>query len=575
MVRNISGNAEYIYKQSPVSRHTPFSSGLTNLIKALKVASNINRNTLYMRVHKESGFNIFYILIFLVLFASCTNNTNNNSKIISEIDNNQESYISHKDSLKIIKILGNLKTAYTENAEDLSELINNVEEDLEEIVPTSQLPEYYNKIGLIFFDKSNYIYAEEFFNKAYLIYKNDNKEIQAAQQLSNISVIKELSGKYDEAIDNCIKALEIFIENKDYISAAYTYNNIGVVYEQTHNTQKAVEYYKLALEIEEQDDSGASILTNIGVAYESNNDIDSALHYYKEALKAYETIDEEINTATVINNIGHIYLLKNNNDSAIQYFDKAMPIFKKNKNINGEVQTLKNMGEYYFRKKEYKKSKQILLKSMGLAENIQFPKTLSQISDLLSQVYEAVGNYKEANIYLKYHYTLKDSIFKAENIKQINTLEIKYKLREKEGNIKILNEENNSKRQKLKARNRLIISLVLLVIVIIGIAYFFRQRARQKLNQMELDIQKYILKIKDLDSIEKLEYEITSKEFSIKYELTERETEVLHLISEGMSNADIGKKIFVSTNTVKYHIKNIYLKLDVKNRVEALNKIKQ
>ena len=536
---------------------------------------NIDRSTLYMRVHKESGFNIFYILIFLVLFASCTNNTNNNSKIISEIDNNQESYISHKDSLKIIKILGNLKTAYTENAEDLSELINNVEEDLEEIVPTSQLPEYYNKIGLIFFDKSNYIYAEEFFNKAYLIYKNDNKEIQAAQQLSNISVIKELSGKYDEAIDNCIKALEIFIENKDYISAAYTYNNIGVVYEQTHNTQKAVEYYKLALEIEEQDDSGASILTNIGVAYESNNDIDSALHYYKEALKAYETIDEEINTATVINNIGHIYLLKNNNDSAIQYFDKAMPIFKKNKNINGEVQTLKNMGEYYFRKKEYKKSKQILLKSMGLAENIQFPKTLSQISDLLSQVYEAVGNYKEANIYLKYHYTLKDSIFKAENIKQINTLEIKYKLREKEGNIKILNEENNSKRQKLKARNRLIISLVLLVIVIIGIAYFFRQRARQKLNQMELDIQKYILKIKDLDSIEKLEYEITSKEFSIKYELTERETEVLHLISEGMSNADIGKKIFVSTNTVKYHIKNIYLKLDVKNRVEALNKIKQ
>ena len=96
----------------------------------------------------------------------------------------------------------------------------------------------------------------------------------------------------------------------------------------------------------------------------------------------------------------------------------------------------------------------------------------------------------------------------------------------------------------------------------------------QKLNKMESEIQKYILKIKDLHDVEKNEVEITSKEFSEKHDLTDRETEVLHLISRGMSNADIAEKIFVSTNTVKYHIKNIYLKLDVKNRVEALNKLK-
>jgi len=92
---------------------------------------------------------------------------------------------------------------------------------------------------------------------------------------------------------------------------------------------------------------------------------------------------------------------------------------------------------------------------------------------------------------------------------------------------------------------------------------------------MESDIQKYILRIRDLSNVEKIEPKITSDEFAMKYDLTEREKEVLQLISAGMSNADIGKKIFVSTNTIKYHIKNIYLKLDVKNRVEVLNKIKQ
>ncbi|MCD4789104.1 MAG: helix-turn-helix transcriptional regulator, partial [Bacteroidales bacterium] len=190
-------------------------------------------------------------------------------------------------------------------------------------------------------------------------------------------------------------------------------------------------------------------------------------------------------------------------------------------------------------------------------------------------VYKRSGKQKLALQFCENYYILKDSLTGIHVKEKIADLEIKHQTEKKQQEIELLNEENNTKRQKIKARNRLIISLVLLVIVIIGIANFFRQRARQKLNQMESDIQKYILKIKDLNSIEKDEPEITSKEFSIKYELTERETEVLHLISEGMPNADIGKKIFVSTNTVKYHIKNIYLKLDVKNRVEALNKIKQ
>lgn len=59
-----------------------------------------------------------------------------------------------------------------------------------------------------------------------------------------------------------------------------------------------------------------------------------------------------------------------------------------------------------------------------------------------------------------------------------------------------------------------------------------------------------------------------------KYELTERETEVLFLIGEGYMNAEIAEKMFVSINTVKTHTKNIFLKLDVRNRIEATRKTK-
>ncbi|HEX4457702.1 MAG TPA: response regulator transcription factor, partial [Polyangia bacterium] len=52
--------------------------------------------------------------------------------------------------------------------------------------------------------------------------------------------------------------------------------------------------------------------------------------------------------------------------------------------------------------------------------------------------------------------------------------------------------------------------------------------------------------------------------------LTEREREVLSLLAEGVSNRDIGGAIFISENTVKYHLKNIYSKLAVTGRVQAI-----
>jgi DNA-binding NarL/FixJ family response regulator len=51
--------------------------------------------------------------------------------------------------------------------------------------------------------------------------------------------------------------------------------------------------------------------------------------------------------------------------------------------------------------------------------------------------------------------------------------------------------------------------------------------------------------------------------------LSPRELEVLGLISKSYTNADIGKALFISEKTVKTHIKNIFEKLGVRNRVEA------
>ncbi|RXM40134.1 DNA-binding response regulator [Chryseobacterium sp. CH21] len=55
-------------------------------------------------------------------------------------------------------------------------------------------------------------------------------------------------------------------------------------------------------------------------------------------------------------------------------------------------------------------------------------------------------------------------------------------------------------------------------------------------------------------------------------ELTEREKEILELLSEGLLYKEIADKKCISIDTVKKHVGNIYRKLHVNNKVEAINK---
>ena len=54
--------------------------------------------------------------------------------------------------------------------------------------------------------------------------------------------------------------------------------------------------------------------------------------------------------------------------------------------------------------------------------------------------------------------------------------------------------------------------------------------------------------------------------------LSKREVEVLGLLAEGFSNQEVADELFVSLNTAKTHISNLYSKLNVKRRTQAVQK---
>jgi DNA-binding NarL/FixJ family response regulator len=56
---------------------------------------------------------------------------------------------------------------------------------------------------------------------------------------------------------------------------------------------------------------------------------------------------------------------------------------------------------------------------------------------------------------------------------------------------------------------------------------------------------------------------------AVRAELSERELEVLKLIAIGKDNAEIAQELFISPKTVKNHISNILMKLQIENRIQA------
>ena len=57
--------------------------------------------------------------------------------------------------------------------------------------------------------------------------------------------------------------------------------------------------------------------------------------------------------------------------------------------------------------------------------------------------------------------------------------------------------------------------------------------------------------------------------------LSQRELEVLDLMTQGFSYQQIADKLFLSIHTIKTHSSNLFVKLDVKNRTQALIKAKE
>lgn len=132
------------------------------------------------------------------------------------------------------------------------------------------------------------------------------------------------------------------------------------------------------------------------------------------------------------------------------------------------------------------------------------------------------------------------------------------------------------KNQKLGAeqtrRNQLLMvagSLLIVALLVILRFFYYRQQKEKEISWMKTELERYIRMTQSTPAGEVV---AERKQLAM---LSDRQRNVMDFMAKGMSNKEIADQLFISENTVKYHIKNIYLLLDIKDRKALLTGIKR
>lgn len=120
------------------------------------------------------------------------------------------------------------------------------------------------------------------------------------------------------------------------------------------------------------------------------------------------------------------------------------------------------------------------------------------------------------------------------------------------------------------------ISALIIAIILLGIIIFSLYKSKKDKQKLEEEIEQIQEDLNYYSKNYNREEKFVNHEYhnSIDFDkLTERQKELIKLMTNGLSNKEIAEKLFITESTVKYHIKNIYSVLELKDRKDLFKKM--
>ncbi len=449
----------------------------------------------------------------------------------------------------------------------------------------------YNYYGNIHSDKGENKEALDYYKKAMNIAEELGDRKRVAIVKNNVGLIYKGLGNYEEALENLYEALRAKEDEKmNSKSISSTLLNIGLVLDILERYDEAITYYNRSLEIKKSLDDSLGICriySNLAVISKNLNRFERAKEEIKNSNQYNTTVKNKSLHYVNSTNMSNIEKHLGNFDLALAYINEALATAQELENSTYLCDTYQNLGSLFYDRGNFRKGLEFQKKALSYISSTKSYVQYQEVHSNLSVGYAALNNYTLAYDHLEKSNLYRDSIYSIEGQRAIEDMREKYEAEKLEKTIALQDVELlNQKLEIEEKENKLFYTIgggVLFVLLITLVFINYRNQQQRKQQAIQFELENYSKEIEmlratinaqmsDTQSTYKLDLpQLTLNNYLID-PLTERELEVLRYVASGKPNREIAESIYVSENTIKYHLKNIYLKLDVQNRTEALAK---
>jgi signal transduction histidine kinase len=372
---------------------------------------------------------------------------------------------------------------------------------------------YYEQKAIVRQTAKDEAAAELFYDSAIFYYqksanaKRNNKETSDAKL--SIATCKGMKGElllgkqeYKEAIAEYMLAVEAWKNSDDpnkALAVGVYYAKISTVYYKLNQIDKALEYDKLSLALNENNNNEediAFISMYICDDFIRLHQMDSALVYLAKARPIVEKLNNFRLNIQYYNKLGSISRFKKDFKSAIGYYNKTLAIARSDKDQYQIVASQKIIGVCYKQMEDYVSARNYLIQALQGAKEKNYEIEKLEILQELVYVEKKTNHLAQAFVYLEELSILKDSSSISATKKAVAEIENKYKAAEKEKTIIQL--ENDKKIQSLSIRQKSTLNYFLIAslasLLIVGFLIYRNLRHRQLLAKQQDKLQQQLIR---------------------------------------------------------------------------------
>lgn len=488
--------------------------------------------------------------------------------------------------------------------------VGNANEYIDEALKLAKSINFFEAEVLAYLNKGWYQYYQSDYDSSlhYLQQSIDLHEAKneltliKASTFQLIAAINRRKGFYTLALENLHDALNILDEleglknkgsdfkaDKAINVRSIIYNSLGILYGKINENEKVEEYFFKFLSVQKQvgDEIGISNgLNNLGYHYKLQKQYEKAIPYLYESVNVLSESDS-CDWVYAYFNLGDIFEITER-DSAEYYLNAGLQQSRNCHNSYIAVLSLVSYARLNIRKQKYKLAEAQLLEAYELSSRDQLRGERVEVLKVLVDYYKLRGKTASALQFMEEYYVSKDSIFNEENTKELARKEAEFEWKRQKEKLKSEQEEENQIYQDKLSRQRSILGVLLLGLIIAGVLIFFLNkynRLKQKLvleleekNKQILNTQKQLVKQEKLASLGQLTAGLAHEIKNPLNFINNFSEGAVELLEELKIITDKNKEQITSDqwSELKETLEDIYINnLDVKKNGNRLDRIVQ